>query len=121
MDTFLYIHLLKLRLEAAQKDYLNLMKHFLKPKEVKVEKNNEGGFAVSVTCEKEGDTLVSVLEAFEEMGLHIVEARVSCNDLFAMEATAVPQNQVAMDVRDVTQAIIKATEKHQQFGTKGMN
>lgn len=86
--------------------------------EVKVEKNNEGGFAVSVTCEKEGDTLVSVLEAFEEMGLHIVEARVSCNDLFAMEATAVPQNQARMDVTDVTQAIIKATEKHQQYGTR---
>lgn len=78
-----------------------------------MEKNEEGGFVIRVTCEKEGDTLVSVLEAFEEMGLEVVKARVSCTNLFTMEATAVAAQNQDLDVRDVTQAILKATEKQQ--------
>lgn len=73
----------------------------------------EEGFHIRVTCEKAEDTLVSILHAFDEMGLNILQAKVSCNSYFAMEAIAalVAQNQHKLDVTDVTQAIIKATQK----------
>lgn len=73
----------------------------------------EASFHVRVTCEKAGDTLVSILDAFDEMGLNILQAKVSCNSYFAMEAIAahVSQNQHKLDVTDITQAIIKATQK----------
>lgn len=70
---------------------------------------------VRVRCEKGEDTLVSVLETFEEMGLQVLQARVSCtNGSFSMEATTVfsdDQNQAQLDVREVTQAITNAIEK----------
>lgn len=79
--------------------------------EVKVEKIEEG-FLVRVKCENAGDTLVSVLEAFEELGLTVLKARISSNNYFSMEAVAVAenQNQDQLDVRDITQAITRATE-----------
>lgn len=33
--------------------------------------------------------LVSVLEAFEDIGLNVLEARVSCTDSFSLHATGV--------------------------------
>ncbi|KAL5576966.1 hypothetical protein UlMin_018665 [Ulmus minor] len=110
-SAFLYVHLLKLKLEAVCREYSNLVKKNSNPtKEVKVEKTEEGTFVIKVRCEKQGDRLVSVLQAFEEMGLQVLQARVSCDKCFAMEATAVSQNE-ALDVRDVTQAITKAIQK----------
>ncbi|BFG27966.1 hypothetical protein CerSpe_142400 [Prunus speciosa] len=118
MEALLQIYMLKLKLEAVQREYLHLMalkteylnriKH---SQEVKVEKIEEG-FLVRVKCENAGDTLVSVLEAFEEMGLTVLQARISSNNYFSMEAIAVAekQNQDQLDVRDITQAITRATE-----------
>lgn len=78
---------------------------------MKVEKIGEN-FVVRVRCNKGENRLVSILEAFEEMGLIVLQASVSCNYYFAMEATAVPQNpQQVLEARDVTQVILKATEK----------
>lgn len=82
---------------------------------MKVEKIEEG-FHVRVKCEKAKDTLVSVLEVFEEMGLNVVQARVSCNNNFSMEAIAAVadgESKDQMDVRVVTQAILRATEINQ--------
>lgn len=79
--------------------------------EVKVEKIEES-FHVKLKCEKGGDTLVSVLEVFEEMGLQVLKATVSCENLLAMEATVVSQNQT-LDARDITQALVKATQKQE--------
>ncbi|KAH0985085.1 hypothetical protein GBA52_012262 [Prunus armeniaca] len=121
MEALLQIYMLKLKLEAVQREYLhlmalktkylNLIKHSQVPKEVKVEKIEEG-FLVRVKCENAGDTLVSVLEAFEEMGLTVLQARISSSNYFSMEAIAVTenQNQDQLDVRDITQAITRATE-----------
>lgn len=78
---------------------------------MKVEKIGEN-FIVRVRCNKGENRLVSILEAFEEMGLIVRQANVSCNYYFAMEAIAVPQNpQQALEARDVAQVILKATEK----------
>ncbi|VVA35295.1 PREDICTED: mRNAion [Prunus dulcis] len=121
MEALLQIYMLKLKLEAVQREYLhlmalkteclNLINHSQVPKEVKIEKIEEG-FLVRVKCENAGDTLVSVLEAFEEMGLTVLQARISSNNYFSMEAIAVAenQNQDRVDVRDITQAITRATE-----------
>ncbi|KAG6778893.1 hypothetical protein POTOM_015256 [Populus tomentosa] len=122
MEALLYIYKLKLKLEAIKRElanlvaikreYLSLMKQLPLPKkEVKVEKA-EQGLLVRVTCEKGGDKLVSILEVFEEMGLVILNARVSSNLYFAMEAIVVAdQEQHALHVKSITQAVTKAIER----------
>ncbi|KAM1138735.1 hypothetical protein COP1_036629 [Malus domestica] len=125
VDALPHIYMLKLKLEevhreyshlmAIKTDYINLIKHLQVREEVKVEKI-EKGFHVRVKCEKAKDTLVSVLEVFEEMGLNVVQARVSCNNNFSMEAIAVVadhQNQEKLDVMVVTQTILRATKINQ--------
>ncbi|XVE51493.1 hypothetical protein DITRI_Ditri02bG0046100 [Diplodiscus trichospermus] len=124
------LHLCKLivKLEEMQREYQNLMairneylillKHMQIPKEVKVEKIGEV-FVVKVTCNKgAGDKLVSILEAFDELGLNVLQARVSCTHFFAMEAIAVAQDKQSTDTKVVTQAVLKAIEK--QGGNRGM-
>ncbi|WVZ09100.1 hypothetical protein V8G54_022446 [Vigna mungo] len=45
------------------------------------------GFLINVLLEKNSPgMLVSVLEAFEELGLDVLDARVSCEDSFQLEA-----------------------------------
>ena len=47
----------------------------------------EKGFMINVLSEKScPGLLVSVLEAFEELGLNVLEARVSCADSFRLQA-----------------------------------
>ncbi|MFQ6643629.1 hypothetical protein Gotur_018421 [Gossypium turneri] len=72
---------------------------------------NSKSFVVKVRCNRGGDKLVSIVEAFEELGLNVVRARVCCNHFFAMEAIVVPQDQQATKTKDVTQAILKAIDK----------
>ncbi|XP_062095206.1 uncharacterized protein LOC133801080 [Humulus lupulus] len=123
MDALSYIYLMKLKVEAIQKEYSNLVaikenKKIMNQKEVKVEKTEEGFMNVRVRCEKGEDTLVSVLEAFENIGLQVLQARVSCtNGLFYMEATTIStnvvsdQNRAHLDARNVTRVISNAIEK----------
>ncbi|KAK6264585.1 hypothetical protein QUC31_012764 [Theobroma cacao] len=121
LNVLLHIYKLKVKLEEIQREYQNLMaikneyltllEHVQIPKEVKVEKIGEE-FVVKVTCNKGGDKLVSILEAFDELGLNVLQARVSCNHFFSMEAIAVAQDQQTTDIKDVTQAVLKAIEKH---------
>lgn len=45
------------------------------------------GFLINVLLEKNcPGMLVSILEAFEELGLDVLDARVSCEDSFQLEA-----------------------------------
>lgn len=47
----------------------------------------ENGFLINVLLEKNSPgMLVSILEAFEELGLDVLDARVSCEDTFQLEA-----------------------------------
>lgn len=58
----------------------------------------ENGFLVNVFSEKNSPAmLVSVLEAFEQLGLDVLDARVSCEDTFQLEATGGPQVDVCVD------------------------
>lgn len=47
----------------------------------------EKGFLINVYSAKTcPGLLVSILESFEEMGLHVLEARVTCKDTFRFHA-----------------------------------
>ncbi|KAL0305600.1 UNVERIFIED_CONTAM: hypothetical protein Sradi_5977300 [Sesamum radiatum] len=84
MDASLYLYKLRL-IEAIQKHYHYLISHI---QEVKVEK--VGGteyILVKVRCKKSEELLVSILEAFEEMNVNVVEAKLTnSTHLFRMEA-----------------------------------
>lgn len=62
-------------------------------KQVTVE-NLEKGFQINVISEKNcPGLLVTILEAFEELGLNVVEARVSCTGNFHLEAVGEVRDQ----------------------------
>ncbi|KAI4332512.1 hypothetical protein L6164_017415 [Bauhinia variegata] len=126
-SSVLYIYKLKVLLErvkrecrnliATRREYLNLLKHIQEPKEVKVEKVKPGTFVVRIRCASGGDKLVAILEAFEEMGINVQQARVSCDDGFTMEAIAVAEDQ-ALEVIDVTEPLLRAIGRKQD-GDRG--
>ncbi|CAN1255197.1 hypothetical protein LINPERPRIM_LOCUS8907 [Linum perenne] len=80
----------------------------------------EKGFVINVISEKkcEGGLLVSVLEAFEEIGLNVVEARVSCTDTFRLHAVAAgqvheeerEQRRSNIDAQMVKRAVLEAID-----------
>ncbi|KAG8385408.1 hypothetical protein BUALT_Bualt03G0039900 [Buddleja alternifolia] len=72
-------------------------------KEVKIEKLGAGYLIVRVTCKKCEEMLVSILEAFEEMNVNVVQARVTCKHFFGMEAI-VEDN---IDATILNEAILK--------------
>ncbi|XVF27461.1 hypothetical protein REPUB_Repub14bG0108400 [Reevesia pubescens] len=123
LNALLHCYKLKVKLEEIEREYQNLMairneyltllNHIQIPKEVKVEKIGEDQFVVKVTCNKGGDKLVSILEAFDELGLNVLQARVSCSHFFTMEAIAAAQDQQTTDIKDVTQAVLKAINEKQ--------
>lgn len=70
---------------------------------------------VTVRCKKVQDLLVSILEAFEAMDVSVVQARVSCNYFFAMEAIVEAEDQEGVSVEvAVTQAIQKAIQRQSE-------
>ncbi|TKY60061.1 hypothetical protein E2542_SST17156 [Spatholobus suberectus] len=75
-STVLRLNKLKLALEtvkrqyenlrANRREYISLLNHVKENKDVKIEKVRPGTFMVRVTCEKGGDKLVAILEAFDD-------------------------------------------------------
>ncbi|KAL0740107.1 hypothetical protein Bca4012_081620 [Brassica carinata] len=76
---------------------------------VKVE-SLEKGFMINIFLGKsQPGMLVSVLEAFEDMGLDVLEARVSCTDSFSLHAMGVQnEDEEIMDAEAVEQAVTDA-------------
>ncbi|XP_065879976.1 uncharacterized protein [Euphorbia lathyris] len=115
-DTVLYIYNLKLRLDTLKKDLSNSdaikSKHFPK-KEVEVEKSGKG-MVVRVKCEKGEDSnyLGGIVEVIEGMGLMVLNASVSNEYYFDMEAIVVPSEDIqnAVDLNIAAQAIHQAIE-----------
>ncbi|XP_015069211.1 uncharacterized protein LOC107013846 [Solanum pennellii] len=108
LDAFLYIIKLRLQLEAIQREYQQLLNHV---QEVKVEKLIGTRFLVKVTCKKGKDVLVSILEAFEDMKLIVVQARVTSRYFFGMEAIVEAENEATLDVRALNRALQMAIHK----------
>lgn len=84
------------------------LKHSSSPTAVTVETLGHG-FLVSVFSDKSSPgLLVSILEAFDELGLSVLEATASCADTFRLEAVG-GENQVKnVDEHVVKQAVLRA-------------
>ncbi|KAL1560348.1 hypothetical protein AAHA92_10566 [Salvia divinorum] len=81
-DTSIYIHKLQLRVEAITEECQHLINHI---HEVKVESVGGGYLVVRVRCKKGEQMLASILEMFEELNVNVVEASITCKNLFGME------------------------------------
>ncbi|XP_043706531.1 uncharacterized protein LOC122656142 isoform X2 [Telopea speciosissima] len=70
----------------------------------------EKGFLINVFSEKScPGLLVSILEAFEELGLNVLDARISCTDNFCLEAIGGEnEGQGSIDAQVVKQAVLQA-------------
>ncbi|KAJ4704289.1 transcription factor SCREAM2-like [Melia azedarach] len=72
----------------------------------------EKGFLINVYSEKNSPgLLVSILEAFEELGLDVLDARVSCTDSFQLEAVGGDNsegNAEGIDAQGVKEAVLQA-------------
>ncbi|XVF57881.1 hypothetical protein PTKIN_Ptkin07bG0018200 [Pterospermum kingtungense] len=79
------------------------------PMEVTVE-TLEKGFLINVFSDKScPGLLVSILEAFEEMGLNVHEARVSCTESFRLHAVGENEElNESIDAQMVKQAVLQA-------------
>ncbi|WRX20950.1 hypothetical protein QQP08_013437 [Theobroma cacao] len=74
----------------------------------------EKGFLINVFLEKNcPGLLVSILETFEELGLDVLDARVSCEDNFQLEAIGGENqgNAEGIDSQMVKQAVLQAIGK----------
>ncbi|PON94396.1 Myc-type basic helix-loop-helix domain containing protein [Trema orientale] len=66
------------------------------------------GFLINVFSEKNcPGLLVSILEAFENLGLDVLDARVSCTDNFQLEAIG-GESDDNIDAQVVKQAVLEA-------------
>ncbi|XVF65912.1 hypothetical protein PTKIN_Ptkin09bG0288900 [Pterospermum kingtungense] len=74
----------------------------------------EKGFLINVFLEKNcPGLLVSILETFEEIGLDVLDARVSCEDNFQLEAIGGENQGIGegIDAQMVKQAVLQAISK----------
>ncbi|XP_050368688.1 transcription factor SCREAM2-like [Argentina anserina] len=87
--------------------------------QLKVEPREEdqAGFQIKMSIEKScSGLLVFVLEAFEELGLDVLQARVSCSNNFLLEAVATINNDKpsgkdhSKDAEVVREAILQAIQ-----------
>ncbi|XP_054784865.1 transcription factor BHLH3-like isoform X2 [Prosopis cineraria] len=70
----------------------------------------ERGFLINVFSERNcPGMLVSILEAFEVLGLEVLDARVSCEDAFQLEAVGGESQEIDdIDAQMVKQAVLQA-------------
>ncbi|KAL8038994.1 hypothetical protein ABFX02_10G006500 [Erythranthe guttata] len=115
-DATRYIEELKERVEKLNQDVTTLQtasssqQNSVLPPVVKVE-TLEKGFLINVFSGKNSPSLlVSVLEAFEDLGLEVLDARVSCSDNFHLEAvsTQTEGQSDSIDAQVVKQAVLQA-------------
>ncbi|GAB2212508.1 hypothetical protein Droror1_Dr00020479 [Drosera rotundifolia] len=117
-DVSKYIEELKEKVEKLNRDVTNsqsLIDQVPSPM-IKVE-SIDRGFLVDVYAERSyPGLLVSVLEAFEELNLGLVEARASCEDFFHLEAFGTQRQGAGqpIDGQIVRQAVLQAINKDKE-------
>ncbi|KAK7301608.1 hypothetical protein RJT34_12476 [Clitoria ternatea] len=103
------LELNQLALTAARK---NIEDYDQMPK-LKVERQEEG-FVIKVLSERSCQgLLVFILEAFEELGLDVLQARVSCADNFCLEAVGNKERNEdtgCLDAQVVEQVVSQAIQ-----------
>ncbi|KAF3433308.1 hypothetical protein FNV43_RR24410 [Rhamnella rubrinervis] len=114
VDASKYIVELKQKVERLNQDIANYAQtstHQITFPVVTVE-TLEKGFLINVFSENScPGLLVSVLEAFEELGLNVLEARVSCEDSFSLQAVGGENEEEGIegiDAQSVKQAVVLA-------------
>ncbi|XP_023551079.1 uncharacterized protein LOC111809011 isoform X4 [Cucurbita pepo subsp. pepo] len=116
VDASKYIEELKQKVERLNQD-ISTVQTSIHPM-VTVESLAKG-FSINVFSEKSCQgLLVSILEAFEELGLNVLEARVSCTDSFQLQAIAEieEQGEEAIDAQAVKEAVVQAIKIWSQSG-----
>ncbi|KZV49871.1 hypothetical protein F511_32292, partial [Dorcoceras hygrometricum] len=113
-----HIKRLKERVEKLNEEVavLQSSNHQTSSPSVKVE-TLEKGFRIKVFSEKTCPSLLmAVLEAFEELGLQILDATVSCAHYFTLEAISEGEGQfdVSRDGQVVKQALLQAIRSWNQ-------
>ncbi|XP_019254063.1 PREDICTED: transcription factor SCREAM2 [Nicotiana attenuata] len=82
----------------------------------------EKGFLVNVYSERScPGLLVSILEVVEELGLNVLEARVSCTDTFRLEAFSGEneENEETINAQVVTEAVFEAIKNWRESNEQG--
>lgn len=93
---------------AAKMFQWNLLHLFWSLQEVRVKKV-EKGFLIQVSCKRGKHVLVTLLQAFEEMGINILQAEVSSDKCFTMEVFGQPQGE-NLDAVSIQEAVLKALQ-----------
>ncbi|KAH0979595.1 hypothetical protein GBA52_006772 [Prunus armeniaca] len=111
VDASKYIEELKQKVERLNEDIANAQTSSSSsdqtPLPVVTVETLEKGFLINVFSEKScPGLLVSVLEAFEDLGLNVLEARVSCADSFRLQANE--EEGESIDAHAVKQAVAVA-------------
>ncbi|XP_052176154.1 uncharacterized protein LOC127790616 isoform X2 [Diospyros lotus] len=110
VDASKYIEELKGKVERLQQDVATSSDQTSALPMVTVE-TLENGFLINVFSERNcPGLLVSILQAFEQLGLDVLDASVSCSDNFRLEAVG-GENQgqeESIDAQVVKQAVLQA-------------
>ncbi|XP_040992042.1 uncharacterized protein LOC121238988 isoform X7 [Juglans microcarpa x Juglans regia] len=113
LDASKYIEDLKRKIDEMNRDIVVETVQASLPL-LKVEAQ-EKGFVIEVFTERSCcGLLVFILEAFEELGLDVRQARVSCSDRFHLEAIGAKDNQGdqedQIDAQVVKEAVLQAIQ-----------
>ncbi|KAK4834873.1 hypothetical protein QYF36_001676 [Acer negundo] len=113
VDASKYIEELKQRVERLNQDIATAesSSSHQNPLPMVTVETLEKGFLINVFSKKScSGLLVSILEAFEELGLNVLEARVSCTESFNLQAVGGENEEQSesMDAQVVKQAILQA-------------
>ncbi|XP_030534664.1 transcription factor SCREAM2-like isoform X1 [Rhodamnia argentea] len=124
VDASKYIKELKQKVERLNEDIANAETSSQQPQlpvQVTVE-TLEKGFLINVFSDKScPGLLVSILEAFEDLGLNVLEARVSCTDNFRLQAFG-GENEEEGDMIDsqvIKQAVVQAVKNWNESNNDG--
>ncbi|CAN4101465.1 unnamed protein product [Withania somnifera] len=83
----------------------------------------EKGFLVNVYAERScPGLLVAILEVLEDLGLNVLEARVSCADTFRLQAFGgenEEDEEIVINAQAVTQAIFEAIKNWSESNEQG--
>ncbi|XP_074270346.1 uncharacterized protein LOC141594030 [Silene latifolia] len=123
MDAFLYISALTMKLKALQGEAMS-QNNIVEQQEqqpsmrLNMEKLDNKKIRVNITIEKPMDNyLENILEAFEEKGINVIHARISCNGHFVMESILeinhASNNDYGQEIDEkiLSEAILKAIGK----------
>ncbi|WOL01890.1 hypothetical protein Cni_G10609 [Canna indica] len=105
MDASKYIEELKKKVEKLNREIANAQNVL----PVVTVETLQKGFLINVSSERSyPGLLVCILEAFEQLGLSVVQARAICTGTFCLEAVGGDITVASLDAQVVKQAVVHA-------------